>query len=206
MPARKWAHNLPMNRIAAFFTLCVGLGVSLLAQAPAVDVMPGRWTLDPAKSTYVPGPAPKSQVATLTAVANGIRTVADRVEADGSKTHFEWTGTFDGKDNPVVGDPNRDAVSGEEARRLHARDHEQESRQGHDHDSRRLRDGRPVTRRDDDGNEYGRAAGQERDGLDEELGVLGVPGVPEVPGSTGSRGSAWCRSAPRLRWLAGDSR
>ena len=73
--------------------------------------MPGRWTLDPAKSTYVPGPVPKSQVATLTAVANGIRTVADRVEADGSKTHFEWTGTFDGKDNPVVGDPNRDAVS-----------------------------------------------------------------------------------------------
>jgi hypothetical protein len=87
------------------------LPAALAAQAPAADVMPGRWTLDPAKSTYVPGPVPNSQAATLTAVANGIRTVADRVEADGSKTHFEWTGTFDGKDNPVVGDPNRDAVS-----------------------------------------------------------------------------------------------
>ena len=101
-----------MNRTVLSLSFIAGLvSVSLLAQAPAADVMPGRWTLDPAKSTYVPGPVPKSQVATLTAVANGIRTVADRVEADGSKTHFEWTGTFDGKDNPVAGDPNRDAVS-----------------------------------------------------------------------------------------------
>ena len=101
-----------MNRTVLSLGFIAGLvSVSLLAQAPVADVMPGRWTLDPAKSTYAPGPVPKSQVATLTAVANGIRTVADRVEADGSKTHFEWTGTFDGKDNPVVGDPNRDAVS-----------------------------------------------------------------------------------------------
>ena len=91
-----------MNRTALSLGLVVALvSVSLLAQSPAAGIMPGRWTLDPAKSTYVPGPVPKSQIATLTAVDNGIRTVADRVEADGSKTHFEWTGTFDGKDNPV---------------------------------------------------------------------------------------------------------
>ena len=85
--------------------------VLLLAQAPAANVMPGKWTLDVAKSSYSPGPAPKSQHAVLTAVPNGIRTVADRVEADGTMVHFEWTGTFDGKDQPVVGDPARDAVS-----------------------------------------------------------------------------------------------
>lgn len=101
-----------MHRTALSLSLVVALiSASLLAQAPAADVMPGRWTLDPAESTYVPGPVPKSQVATLTSVANGIRTVADRVEADGSRTQFEWTGTFDGNDNPVIGDPNRDAVS-----------------------------------------------------------------------------------------------
>jgi hypothetical protein len=101
-----------MDRTALTVSLAAALlALPLLAQSPATDVMPGRWTLNPAKSTYVPGPVPKSQVATLTAVANGIRTVADRVEADGSRTHFEWTGTFDGKDNPVVGDPARDAVS-----------------------------------------------------------------------------------------------
>lgn len=83
----------------------------LFAQAPAVSVMPGNWTLDVSKSRYSPGPAPKSQHAVLTAVPNGIRTVADRVEADGKMVHFAWTGTFDEKDQPVVGDPARDAVS-----------------------------------------------------------------------------------------------
>jgi hypothetical protein len=86
----------------------------LLAQAPVANVasvMPGSWTLDVSRSKYSPGPAPKSQHAVLTAVPNGIRTVADRVEADGKKVHFEWTGTFDGKDQPVAGDPARDAVS-----------------------------------------------------------------------------------------------
>jgi hypothetical protein len=84
--------------------------VVLLAQAPAANVMPGTWKLDVSKSKFSPGPTPKSQTATLTAVENGIRTVADRVEADGKTTHFEWTGTFDGKDNPVKGDPSRDTV------------------------------------------------------------------------------------------------
>src|SRR5256714_6306303 len=85
----------------------------LLAQAAVgtASVMPGQWTLDVSKSRYSPGPAPRSQHAVLTAIPNGIRTVADRVEADGRKVHFEWNGTFDGKDRPVVGDPARDAVS-----------------------------------------------------------------------------------------------
>jgi len=82
------------------------------AQAPAApSVFAGHWMLDVAKSTYSPGPTPKSQHATLTVVANGIRTVAERVEADGSVTRFDWTGTFDGVDRPVKGDPNRDTVS-----------------------------------------------------------------------------------------------
>jgi hypothetical protein len=31
---------------------------------------------------------------------------------------LQWTGTFDGKDNPVVGDPNRDVVTRQETRRV----------------------------------------------------------------------------------------
>jgi len=86
------------------------LGSSLLlAQTPSV--MPGQWTLDVSKSSFSPGPAPKSQHAVLTAIPNGIRTSADRVEADGKLVHFEWNGTFDGKDQPVIGDPARDYVS-----------------------------------------------------------------------------------------------
>src|SRR6476659_4978473 len=88
--------------------LCSGI---LLAQAPAAKNMVGTWKLNAAKSTFSPGPPLKGQIATLTAVDGGLKVVADRVEADGKTTHFEWTAKFDGKDYPVTGDPNRDAVS-----------------------------------------------------------------------------------------------
>ena len=94
-----------------FLALTFALAGSALLAAQTPSVMPGQWTLDVSKSTYSPGPAPKSQHAVLTAIPNGIRTVADRIEADGKKVHFEWNGTFDGKDQPVIGDPARDAVS-----------------------------------------------------------------------------------------------
>ena len=73
--------------------------------------MVGVWKLDAAKSKFSPGPPLKDQVATLSAVEDGLKVVADRTEADGKTTHFEWTAKFDGKDYPVKGDPGRDAVS-----------------------------------------------------------------------------------------------
>jgi len=83
----------------------------LFAQKDAAKNMVGTWKLIPAKSTFSPGPPIKSQLATLSAVDGGLKVVADRVEADGKMTHFEWTAKFDGKDYPVKGDPARDAVS-----------------------------------------------------------------------------------------------
>jgi hypothetical protein len=73
--------------------------------------MLGTWKLDPSKSRYSPGPAPKSQVAKLEEADGGMKVVSDRVEADGKMTHFEYTARFDGKDYPVTGDAGRDAVS-----------------------------------------------------------------------------------------------
>ena len=94
--------------VCVLFVFC---SVAVFAQAPAAKNMVGTWKLDPAKSKYSPEPTPKSQIATLEAVDGGLKVVADRVEADGKTTHFEWTAKFDGKDFPVKGDPNRDAVS-----------------------------------------------------------------------------------------------
>ena len=99
-----------MKHLLLASTFVVALGPSLAA-AQTPSVMPGPWTLDVSKSSFSPGPAPKSQHAVLTAIPNGIRTVADRVEADGKLVHFEWDGTFDGNDRPVIGDPARDTVS-----------------------------------------------------------------------------------------------
>jgi hypothetical protein len=102
-----------MKRIFLFVVLPLFALSSIvgLAQTPAKPAFAGTWKLNLAKSTYSPGPTPKSQVATLAAVAGGMSVVSDRVEADDQKVHFEWTAMFDGKDYPVKGDPSRDAVS-----------------------------------------------------------------------------------------------
>ena len=86
--------------------------VLLATVAQAADNFLGTWTLNVAKSKYDPGPAPKSQTTKLEAITNaGIREIGDRVNADGSRTQWEWTAKFDGKDYAVKGDPDRDMVS-----------------------------------------------------------------------------------------------
>ena len=92
-----------------FFML--GSVVQFAQVARAGNPMLGTWKLDPANSKFSPGPALKGQTATLDAVDGGMKVVADRIEADGTRTHFEWTAKFDGKDYPVKGDPGRDVVS-----------------------------------------------------------------------------------------------
>ena len=87
--------------------LLFGFGVPIQA---ADNNMVGTWKLNLAKSTYSPGPAPKSQTAKIEAVTGGIHEVADRVGADGKSVHYEFTAMFDGKDYPVSGDPDRDTI------------------------------------------------------------------------------------------------
>jgi hypothetical protein len=88
-------------------------GIMLLAASgEAADNFLGTWTLNVAKSKYDPGPAPKSQTTVLEAVADGrIRERGDRINADGSRTQWEWTAKFDGNGYPVKNDPDRDTVS-----------------------------------------------------------------------------------------------
>lgn len=77
-------------------------GASLLAQSNM-----GTWTVNVAKSTYSPDPAPRS--ATLTIAATGV--TVDLVGADGSKQHWMYGGAYDGKPVPVSGHPNADMAT-----------------------------------------------------------------------------------------------
>src|SRR5215831_930368 len=100
-----------MKRVGIPVSVLILVFCSLLvfADGPSKGMI-GTWKLDPAKSKYS-GAVPKSQVAKLEEVDGALKVVSDRVEADGKMTHFEWTAKFDGKDYPVKGDANRDAVS-----------------------------------------------------------------------------------------------
>jgi len=88
--------------------------ILLLAMAgllQAADQFTGTWTLNIAKSKYSPGMPPKAQTTKLETLKDGIREIVDRVNADGSLTHWDFTAKFDGKDYPITGDPDRDMAS-----------------------------------------------------------------------------------------------
>ena len=67
----------------------------------AADMLAGTWRLNVAKSKFSPGPAPQSNVIKIESVAGGLKLVADGANAEGKKTHNEYTAKFDGSDNPT---------------------------------------------------------------------------------------------------------
>lgn len=92
------------------------LGVILIAAAAAVaaqGVNPrvGTWHLNVAKSTYSPGPAPKSQVLKIEAAGEGEKVTSESVSAAGDKTVSVYTANYDGKPYPITGSPTADMVS-----------------------------------------------------------------------------------------------
>jgi hypothetical protein len=95
--------------IVASVVACLAvLSVFLGAQAdPAI----GTWKLNVAKSKYVPGPMPKSNVITIAAAGSGYHVTAKGEDAAGKPTSIDYTVTSDGKDSPVKGAPAYDTTS-----------------------------------------------------------------------------------------------
>jgi hypothetical protein len=80
--------------------------VSATAQGQATDPWIGTWKVNLAKSTYSPGPAPKTAgTVKIESAPNAIKTTIDGADAKGQPTHTESVSTFDGKDTPVDGAP-----------------------------------------------------------------------------------------------------
>jgi hypothetical protein len=83
------------------------LFVAAVATFGAEDLNMGTWKLNESRSKIGSG-APKNITVNCVAVADSIKVTVDGVDAVGAATHNEWTGKFDGKDYPVIGDPTSD--------------------------------------------------------------------------------------------------
>jgi hypothetical protein len=70
----------------------------------------GTWKLNEAKSKFPPG-APKNLTVVYEAAGDNVKVTVDGVDGEGKPTHNEWTGKFDGKDYPLIGDPMADTRS-----------------------------------------------------------------------------------------------
>ena len=79
------------------------------AQGP--NPLIGTWKVNLAKSTFSPGPPPKSSTRTFTQNGDGLKFGITIVNADGSASvPTSWAAHFDGKDYPGVGTPANDTV------------------------------------------------------------------------------------------------
>ena len=97
-------------------TSALRLGVILGAGAAVVSAQGanprvGTWHLNVAKSTYSPGPAPKSQVLTIEAAGAGEKVTSESVLATGAKTVSVYTASYDGQPHPLTGSDTADAVT-----------------------------------------------------------------------------------------------
>ena len=80
-------------------------------QPSANDPMMGTWKMNVSKSSYTPGPVPKSATNKFEPWEDGFKGTIDMVDGQGNKVHAEVAARFDGKDYPVKGSPIADAVA-----------------------------------------------------------------------------------------------
>jgi hypothetical protein len=93
------------TNVVLLVILCISTTVCF-----AADLSLGTWKLNEGKSKIAPG-MPKNLTVVYEAAGDNMKATLDGVDGEGKPTHSEWTGKFDGKDYPVVGDPNSDMRS-----------------------------------------------------------------------------------------------
>ena len=100
-------------RIKMFAVLAtlVLVALALNVSATPADEHSGTWKMNPAKSNYNPGPAPKSITVKIASDADNMKLTSDGIDAAWKPTHVEYTAKFDGKDYPITGIPNADTVA-----------------------------------------------------------------------------------------------
>ena len=86
------------------------LSVAAAAMCFANNPTLGTWKLNESKSNFGDG-AGKSTLVVWEKVGDQQKCTVDGTDADGKKTHSEWTGKLDGKFYAITGDPHADQRS-----------------------------------------------------------------------------------------------
>ena len=99
-----------LGRRALLAGLLVALANVPRPSAAQANPFVGTWVLNVAKSTFTPGPAPKSQTGIYEVVGAGVRVNSTGVDGQGKPISTRYTANFDGKDYPVTGNADYDAI------------------------------------------------------------------------------------------------
>jgi hypothetical protein len=85
--------------------------LAIFADKMDADEHSGTWKLNPARSKYTPGPAPKNMTETIVLDQHAYKVDANGTAADGTPIHIEFNAKFDSKDYPMIGVPWADTLS-----------------------------------------------------------------------------------------------
>ena len=104
-----------MKRMAfVVFSTLLALPVCASAQGKtnvsADDPLLGTWSLNVSKSTYKPGPPPKSQTRSYETHPLGIKATVKTIQADGRSTTVQTVYDYDNQEHPVTGSEETDAI------------------------------------------------------------------------------------------------
>ena len=103
---------MPKTRKLLAFSIAILItALTLTVTTAAADSLSGTWKMNPEKSKYSPGPAPKDLTVVVESDENNYKLDATGTDGDGKPTHVQYTAKFDGKDYPATGNANFDAVS-----------------------------------------------------------------------------------------------
>jgi hypothetical protein len=94
----------PNFRQFAFVAVLAGLSLnspSLFAQSK--DAFLGKWTMDPDKSQFTPGPGPFDRTMLFEMKNGSLHNLTSTKTANGGTTIIEYTAKFDGRDYPIDG-------------------------------------------------------------------------------------------------------
>jgi hypothetical protein len=83
---------------------------SVASAMPAADPVVGTWHLDVAKSSYNPGPPPKSQTRIYREQDGGVKAIVVTVYKNGNSETVHYPANYDGKEHPVEGSPDTDGI------------------------------------------------------------------------------------------------
>jgi len=110
-PRKIWFWGIKDNPGVDGMSMKRSLAILLCASALwAADPSVGTWKLNVAKSTYKPGPPPVAETRAYQAQSKGVKTTVKTTWADMVSTTVEYPANYDGKDYPVSGSRDVDAV------------------------------------------------------------------------------------------------
>ena len=102
-----------MKKVARSLVVA-GLAVLVVtgeALTQAADPVEGTWELNLAKSSFSPGPAPRSETRIYVASGSDLKLTLKGIDSDGKPTSIQASYSLDGREHPIVGSADADSQS-----------------------------------------------------------------------------------------------